>query len=97
MDNIGHVGGEGGQRLLDALLISDVRVDIVKDGQLTVIPGGNVQACLSHERQQAAGLEGDRLAAGVGTGHDQEVVVLSQADINGDDGILVQKGVTSRL
>ena len=73
-DDVRHVAAEGGKRLLDALLVADVRVDRVEDGQAAAGVGGNGQAGLGHGGQQADRLQGDRLAAGVGAGDQQHRV-----------------------
>ena len=69
-----HVGAEGGERLLDALLVADVGVDGGEDGQAAALVGGDGQAGLGHQAEQADGLEGDGLAAGVGPGDEQDGV-----------------------
>ena len=46
--NIGHVGGEGTQALLNALLVPDVREHILKHGQLGAVEGGDVKLSLIH-------------------------------------------------
>ena len=43
-----------------------------------------MQAGLPHEGQKADGFEGDGLAAGVGAGDNQRVVILSQRHVNGN-------------
>ena len=54
--DVGHVGGEGRQGLGDGLLIPNVGQHPVKDPHRGVRPGGDVQAALGHEGQQADGL-----------------------------------------
>ena len=66
--NIGHVGREGRQRLAYRLLVPDVRVDAVEDGQRRAFFGGQGQSELVHEGEKADGLQRHRLAAGVRTG-----------------------------
>ena len=63
---------EGRERLLEALLVADVGEDVVEDGELRALGGRDVQAGLGHDREQADGLQGDRLAAGVRPGDDQD-------------------------
>ena len=53
---VGHVRGEGGQVLLDALLIADVREDLAEDAEFRADPRRNVQAGLPHEGEEADGL-----------------------------------------
>ena len=73
-----HVGREGGQGLLDGLLIANVRQNPIKGGQAAAISGGNVKAALRHQRQKANGLEGHRLAASIGACDDHTVKVRAQ-------------------
>ena len=90
-----HVGGEGGQALLDALLVSDVGVDIPEEGELASVAGRDMEAGHAHELEEADGLEGDGLAAGVGTRDDDHVVVGAQLDIDGDDLFGVDQGMAA--
>ena len=53
MDDILHMGGEGGKALLNALLISDVRIDILEDPQDGALLCGDVKARLAHKGQKA--------------------------------------------
>ncbi len=66
--DIGHVRREGGQALLDALLVADVGPDLADEANLRAGVGRDVQAGQRHQRQQSDRLQGDRLAAGVGSG-----------------------------
>ena len=53
-----HVGGEGGQALLDALLVADVRVNMLEQANLGLLTRRDVQTARRHEREQAERLEG---------------------------------------
>ena len=76
------VGTEGGQRLLDTLLVANVGVDAVQQGKLGGL-GGDVQTGVGHQGQQAYGLERDRLAPGIWPGDDHDPVVAAQLDAGG--------------
>ena len=78
---VADVAAESGQGFKDALLVADVGVDAVKEGQVGVL-GGQLEAGVGHHRQQADGFEGDGFAAGVGAGDEQDGV----AGVNGDGG-----------
>ena len=52
-----------------------------------------MQAALGHEGEQADGLDGHRLAAGVGAGDHQGVEVLTQHQVVGHRPVRVQQGV----
>ena len=67
------MAGEGGQRLLNALLVADIGQNVVENDDLAVVAGRDLQAALSHGGEQAQGLDAHRLAAGVGAGDDDGV------------------------
>ena len=48
---VGHMRREGGQALLDALLIPHIRQHPVKDPQPAPVVGGDLQPALGHQRQ----------------------------------------------
>ena len=81
VDKVGDVGTERREGLLDALLVADVGIDAVEPRKAGLIRG-YVQPGVGHHRQQAHGLEGHGLAAGVGTGDQQNAApgVQRQAD-----------------
>ena len=56
VDDVHHVGGEGGKGLLNALLVADVRQDMAEHRHPAALPRGNHQAAHGHEGQQADGL-----------------------------------------
>ena len=87
-DDVGHMRRERRQALLDALLVADVRHDLVEHGQAAAVGGGNVQTALRHHGEQAHGLERDRLAAGVRAGDDKGVKVRAERHVDGHDGVL---------
>ena len=85
------MAGEGGQALLDALFVADVREDIPVDGDLAARVGRDMETGLGHHGQKAAGLEGHGLSARVGTGDDQSREVLSQRHVDGHAGRRVKQ------
>ena len=56
--DVGHMGGEGTETLLDTLLITDVRIDIIKNSQFGSILCRNMQTSLSHQGEQANRFQG---------------------------------------
>ena len=54
-NNAGHMGGEGTETLLDALLVTDIGKDFRKDRKLTSIQSRNMKSGLSHEGKQSDG------------------------------------------
>ena len=87
------MGGEGAQALLDALLIPDIREYIVKNCQLRALESRNVEAGLSHEGKKPHGFQGNRLASGIGSGHDQQIKILPQPYVDGHDLLRIQQRV----
>ena len=90
LDNVLHVAGESGQGLLNGLLVADISQHCVEHADKAPVVRRDMQAALRHQGQQADGLQGDRLAAGVGTGDDQGVEVHTQTDGNRHHDVLGQ-------
>ena len=88
-----HMGGEGGQTLLDALLVADVGKDIAEEGELAPVTCRNVESRHAHQLEEADRLERDRLAARVGAGDDDHIVFAAQLDIDGHDRLVVDQGM----
>ena len=65
----------GAELVFNALVVADVREDAVEPPHLAVRVGGDEQAALQHELQQAYSLEGDGLASGVRAGDDEHAGV----------------------
>ena len=84
LNDVHHVGRKGGKGLLNALLVSDVRQNVLKHGDAASLPRRNHQAAHGHEGQQADGLQGHGLAAGVGAGDDERVEGVPQGDFRGN-------------
>ena len=55
-DELGHVGGEGREGLLDALFVADVDEDILKGRDGRARSGRDEQPAHGHEGQKADGL-----------------------------------------
>ena len=85
------MGGEGTERLFNALFVSDIRVYLMKNGKLAPVEGGNVKSRLSHKCEKAHGFQGDSLAAGVGTGDDQKIKIVPQTDVYGYSLLLMDE------
>ncbi|GBD29270.1 hypothetical protein HRbin32_00357 [bacterium HR32] len=79
-----HVGREGGQVLLDALLVPDVREHRTEHARPAVGVRGDGEAGLRHQGQQPHGLEGHGLAARVGAGDHQRPELLAKPHVHGD-------------
>ena len=106
--NGGHVRREGRERLLNTLLIPDIREDFPEQGQLAVVRGRNMQAGHAHELQQTDRFERDGFAACVRAGDNDHVDRLRifsfgagifregpQRQIDGDDFFRIDQRVTA--
>ena len=91
--DLGHVAREGGQALLDALLVADVHQILLKDADLAALVRRDQKAALGHGAEQTGRLEGDGLAAGVGAGNDEGIVVAAQGDVHRHAPGRVDQGV----
>ena len=92
VDDILHVAGEGGQGFFNRLGIADVGKDFSEYGQ-ACSACRHKEAGLGHDSQQTQGLQRHGLAAGVGTGDDQDPVVAADFNVNGDGLFRVQEGM----
>ena len=73
------MAGEGRERLVDRLLVADVGEDGVEDREARLGGRGEAEAELVHQGEEADGLEGDGLAAGVGARDDERPRALRAA------------------
>ena len=76
----GQVGGERRQVGGDRLLVADVGVEAAEDRQQAALGRGDVQTALRHQGQEARGLEGHGLAAGVGAADHEHRLAEADAD-----------------
>ena len=84
-DDVGHMRGESGEGLLNALLIPNIREHMCEDGNTALIRDRDHQTAHRHQREQAHGFDGYGLAARIGAGNHQRIKGFTQADIRGDD------------
>ena len=82
-----HMAGECRQALCNRLLITDIRQNRVEGGKFTAVTGRHMEAALSHQCQQANGLQGDGLTAGVRTGDNHGIKISTQAKRNRHYGL----------
>ena len=78
------MGGKGTKGLLNALFVSDIRINFSKNRKLRAVQGRNVQSCLSHKCEKPHCFQGDSFTAGIRTCNYKKVKILSQSDINGN-------------
>ncbi|MPN43950.1 hypothetical protein SDC9_191511 [bioreactor metagenome] len=55
LNDVLHVGGEGGQALLDALLVADIGKDVFKNRDLASLVGANLQTGGRHRAEKPDG------------------------------------------
>ena len=97
LDDIFHMRREGGERLLDRLLIADVRQHQREHGNKAPVIGGDMQTAFRHQRQKADGLERDGFAARIGAGDDERIEVRSEPDGDRHDRLLVDQRMAGAL
>ncbi len=84
-DDRAEMAGEGRQGLRDRLLVADVGEHVAPDREPAPSLGRDVEAGLVHQAEQPERAQGDGLAAGVGAGHDERRVAVTEPDIDRDD------------
>ncbi|MPM02622.1 hypothetical protein SDC9_48876 [bioreactor metagenome] len=91
--NLFHVSAEGGKLSLDGLLVPDIGIDIIKDGQCTALLCGNVSAELVEQGEQSHRLDGYRFSSGIRSAdyHSPDVRIELHGD--GND-LFAEQGVT---
>ena len=97
MNDIRHMGGKGGKRLLDALFVSDVRQNVAVHRYPAVVPRRDHETTHGHQSQKAQGFQGHGFTAGVGAGDDQRIKALPQGNIGGHYLFLIDQRVTGLL
>ena len=89
--DVDHMGGEGGKRLLNTLLVSDIHQHVIKNADGGFGLGGNMQTRLGHKSEKSNGFQGYRLAAGVGSRDDQRIVFPADLYVDGNHFFLVDE------
>ena len=90
-----HMGGKSTETLFNALLISDICKDIVKDAEFGTFKGRDMKSGLSHQGKESNRFQRNRLATGVWSGDDQKTEIISQTDGDRDYFFRIQKGMTT--
>ena len=84
---------EGRKALLDALLIADVDQHLLIDRNSAVFCYRKHQTAHRHQGHQADGFQGNRFTAGVRSGDDQCIEILSENNIGGNNLFRVNQRV----
>ena len=94
-NNICHMRGKCTQALLNALLVTDIRIDLMEHCQLRTVACRDVEPCLSHQSEEPDGLKRHSLSSGIRAGDDQESKIFPQGDCDRDNGLLIQQRMPS--
>ena len=86
--DVDDVRGEGGEIALDGLGVADIRKDCGEEWKCGFF-GGDEEAGLRHEGEQAGGLEGDGFSASVGAGDDELTSFRGEGEGEGDGSHLL--------
>ena len=88
-----HMAGEGRQTLFDALLITDVNEIFVKMADNAALMRRDQEPVLRHRVEQTGCFQRYGLAAGVGAGDNEGVIVAAQLNVHRHDLFLVDERV----
>ena len=88
-----HMAGEGRQALFDALLITDVNEIFVKMADNAALMRRDQEPVLGHRVEKARCFERYGLAAGVGAGDNEGVILAAQLNVHRHDLFLVDERV----
>ena len=91
-----HMGRKGTEALLNALLVSDISIDIAIHRNLRAGLRRQKQAGLSHEHQKPQCFHGNGLTAGIWACYQQHGVFVSQGNIYRHHLVRCQQGMTGR-
>ena len=94
---IGHMRRERRQALLNALLVSDVRKNLLEHRQLRALEGRNEETGLAHKLEQSHGLQTNRLAAGIRSRDHQKRKRIAQIHRNGHHRLRINEGMPAVL
>jgi hypothetical protein len=83
--------------LRDRLLVADVREDLRDDRHAAARSGRDLESRGRHHREQTDGLEGHRLAAGVGTSDDEDRDLAAESDVDSNDAPLLHEERVPRV
>ena len=89
--NIGHVRGESGQALFDALLISDIHIYTAENADNATVARRYHKSAHGHERQQTHCLDSYCLTARIRACDDKAIIALAYLHGNRHYGICVYK------
>ena len=88
--------GEGGERLLNALLVTKVYQYCVQHGYDRLLICGDMQSRLCHQRKQTKRFERNGLTARIGTRDNYGIVsaLTAKADVDGYNTVAIDQGMS---
>ena len=95
LHDVGHMSGESGQALFNALLVSDIRKHLLKYSQLCSRIRRHLEARLGHQGKQTHGLQCYCLTAGIRAGNDQGSKLFSKPYCRGHYLFRINQRMTS--
>ena len=78
LNDMDHMRGECRERLLNALLVSDIREDIVKNTHHGAVRNGDMHTRLCHNGKQAECFQGYRFTARIRSGNNECVKINAE-------------------
>ena len=90
LDHVFHVRRKSGKIFFDTLGIPDIAKNIFKYRNRTRARGRNKYPAASHQTEQSAHFERDRLAARIRSGNQKQVILVAQRNADGDRRLCVQ-------
>ena len=96
INDVAHVRAKSRERLLDALFVSNIRKNLLKERQTAALQRRQEQPALRHGRKQADHLECNRLATGIRAGDDERPVLIRNRDRNRNHFLCIDQRVPAR-
>ena len=81
--------------MLNTLLITDIRINLMEDRKLRTVACRNVQTCLPHQGQQSDRLKRYCLTTGVWSRDDQLTELVAETDIDRNDLLRIEQRMST--
>ena len=79
------------ETLLDALLIADICIDVLKNADFRICFYRKIAARLCHQCEKSECFHRNRLAAGVWSRNEQHAILLADLNIDGNDFLSIDE------
>ena len=86
--------GEGTQGLFNALLISDISINLAEKCKFGTIQRRDMETRLSHQGKKTYGFQRNGFTTGVWSGDNQEVKIIPETDVNRNGFFLIDQWMT---